>query len=289
MWVEFKEKPYETAFVGELRLLTNMIFAPDQTDENLLGFDVSAFLPWELLPPFFPHMRFRRWRRFWGVSASELNDFGTELNSRLPKFRLNLFIQFKRPQYLVGKKASEWKEWNQPYYRYKLESHQQKLLHKINLISKGRAKAFYAVPAFHLSDDLFRKMQDETIIKSSNIVDASLLNGHTKCTFAEAGNIAKAHSEPTEIRGPVLEELISPNENAQEFSFTKNLKETSKLIKTVLEQDKDSLNTLELGRRAILGGPMSEVYPRAEGSWYDALITIWAFSNGFGIKVCCSG
>ncbi len=289
MWAEFKEKTYETAFVGELRLLTNIIYAPDQTDENLLGFDVSAFLPWEMLPPFLPHMRYRRWKHFIGVSAAEINDLGAEMNSRLPKFRLNLFIQFKRPQYLVGKNASEWKEWNQAYYRYKLESHQQKLLHKINLTSKGRAKAFYAVPAFHLSDDLFNKTLDETIIKSSNIVDASLLEGHSKCTFAEAGNIAMAHSQPTEIRGPVIEELISPNETAPEFSFTRNLKETSNLIKTALEEDIASLNTLELGRRAILGGPMSEVYPRAAGSWYDALITILAFSNGFGVKVCCSG
>jgi hypothetical protein len=52
MWAEFKEKTFETAFVGELRLLTNVIYAPDQCDEALLGFDASAFVPWNFYHQF---------------------------------------------------------------------------------------------------------------------------------------------------------------------------------------------------------------------------------------------
>lgn len=42
MWAEFKEKTFETYFVGELRLLTNILYAPDQLLAS--RFNVDAVL-----------------------------------------------------------------------------------------------------------------------------------------------------------------------------------------------------------------------------------------------------
>jgi hypothetical protein len=100
MKAQFKEKTFETAFVGELRLITKLLFAPDQCDEFYLGFDAAAHIPWEFLPSILPFVRQRRWERLFGISAGEIGNFGSRLNDRLPPFRLNIFIQFKRNEYL---------------------------------------------------------------------------------------------------------------------------------------------------------------------------------------------
>lgn len=293
MWAEFKEKTFETAFVGELRLLTSIIYAPDQRDEYFLGFDASAYIPTELLPPFLPYIRVRARRHLQGISATELNQFGKSLNDRLPPFRLNLFIQFKRPEYLKRKTASEWNFWKRRYFRYGIAKRQQSLLNKIIEVGCGRAVAVYAVPAFHKSDDLFRNQLDNTIIQNTNVLSAAYLTGHSKCTFVEAGNRGIGHSEPQELQSPSLKELIAEKdeESADEsrLPFTRHVKETADTINRLFENDFESRNTLKLAKQAIIGGDLSEDFPRAEGSWFDAVVTMVAFSSAFGIRVCAIG
>lgn len=289
MWAEFKEKTYETAFVGELRQLTNAIYAPDQCDEYFLGFDAAAFVPWKLLPPFLPYVRFRRWSHLVGISATNIDEFGQELNRRLPPFRLNLFLQFKRPEHMVRQSAAEWSLWNRSYFRYWIEERQQRLLDKIVTRGADRAAVVYAVPAFDKSDELFAHQLKNAIIENSNVLSAALLNGHSKCTFIEAGNFGIGHSEPMEIQSPSLQELISEKEGLVAAPFTRHLKDTADLIKALLEDDSAGQKTLELARRAALGGDMREVLPRASGTWLDAILTIVAFSSAFGVRVCAIG
>lgn len=285
MWAEFKEKTYETAFVGELRLMTTELFAPDQHDENFLGFDAAAFLPWDLLDPFLPYMRRRRWHRLIGISASETNEIGKELNRRLPPFKMNLFIQFKRPEYLSRPNATEWEFWDRPYFRYWAEDHQQKLLETLAKKSNGRAAAVYAVPAFFLSDHLFRSQLDGTVIEKSNILNAELLRDHSRCTFAEAGNYGIGHSESENLESPSLDQILSET-SGEELSFTRHLKITADTIKLALEADAAGRETLDLARRAIYGGGLDDLSPRAAGTWIDALLTIVAFNAAFGTRVC---
>jgi len=289
MWAEFKEKTFETAFVGELRLLTKVIYAPDQCDEALLGFDASAFAPWELLPPILPYMRYRRWSRLVGISSDEIREFGEELNSRLPKFRLNLFVQFKRPEFLTRSSASEWSYWERKYFRYTVGEQQQQLLRKIVDVGAGRAAAVYAVPAFYKSDELFTHQLNDAIIDNTNILNAALLSGHSKCTFVEAGNFGVGHSDPEEIRSPSLREIVQSREGTEELPFTQQVKSTADLIKAILEDDDEGRNTLELARQALLDRDFSDEYPRAEGTWFDAIITMIAFSSAFGVRVCALG
>lgn len=289
MWSEFKEKTFETYFVGELRLLTNIIYAPDQCDESLLGFDAAAYVPWEFLPPFLPYMRLRRWPHMIGMSAADIDELGKELNNRLPAFKLNLFIQFKRPEYLVRANATEWSFWNREYFRYSLDTKQHALLKKIDTQSLGRAAVVYAVPAFYKSKDLFQHQLDNAIITNSNVLSAALLDGHSKCTFIEAGNRGIGHSQPSEIRGPTLEDLISPSAELTLAPFTKHVKETANFIKVLFEDDEEGKTILDLARRAIIGRDFAEAYPRATGTWFDAVLTMVAFSSAFGIRVCAVG
>ncbi|MEL7043173.1 MAG: hypothetical protein AAGL90_16765 [Pseudomonadota bacterium] len=286
MWAEFKEKPYETAFVGELRLLTNAIYAPDQCDESFLGFDASAFIPWEDLWPISPHMRWRRWRNLGGVSASEIDDFGKNLNRRLPPFRLNFFVQFKRPQYLTSGNSKEWSTWDQNYFRYAAPTKQQMLLRKIIDKGAGRAIVVYAAAAFHSNQELFTHQANDAIIDNSNIASAAMLDGHTRFSYAQAGNFGVGHSEPENLSSPTLQELLTGDDDSTPRPFTQHIKATAKLINTVVEDDDERRNTLDLARQAILGGSIEDVYPRAASSWFDAAVTMVAFSAAFDVRVC---
>lgn len=288
MNVEFKEKTYETAFVGELRMLTKVIYAPDQYDEGMLGFDASAFIPWPELMPFLPYRRFRRWRHLIGISSAEIKNMGDDLDNSLPPFRLNLFIQFKRPQYLTHSNAKEWSHWNREYFRYKVDANQQKLLQKLQGIASGRAAVVYAAPAIVKTNDLFAHQLNDAVIKNSNIVDAGLLTGHSKCTYADPGNVGMGHSEPEELNSAKLEEILG-NQETEELSFTQHVKGTANVIKALFEDEIDGRETLDLARRVVLGGDLADIYPRAGGTWFDAAVTMAAFSMAFRIRVCAIG
>lgn len=286
MKAQFKEKTFETAFVGELRLLTNELFAPDQCDEFFLGFDAAAHIPWEFLPPILPFMRRRRWGRLFGITASEIGDFGRRLNDRLPPFRLNVFIQFKRNEYLKTRNASEWLHWDAPYFRYKIEARQQRLMAKIADVAQGRAASVYAAAAFHLSDELFNFQANETVIENSNIASAELLTAHKVFSYNSAGYFGLGHSDPEEIRSPSIEEILEQSRESEGIPFTKHLKVTAEFLNEISTIDKETSQTLDFAKKALLGGEISEIYPRAEGSWFDAIVTIAAFNHAFDIRTC---
>ncbi|MBZ0215642.1 MAG: hypothetical protein K8F25_03735 [Fimbriimonadaceae bacterium] len=276
-------------FVGELRLLTNQVFAPDQCDEKFLGFDAAFYLDWGRLFPMLPYVRFRRRPHYVGMPASEIGEFGRELDRRLRPYHLNLFIQFKRPEYLVRSNASEWRFWNDNYFRYRTNEKQQQLLNRIVTKGSGRAAVVYAAPAFHTSNQLYSHTSNEAVIENSNIASAELLNGHSRFSFIKAGNFGTGHSDPIEITSPAMKEIIEVPTDAEGLTFTLHMKNTANFIKQTLEDDLESRETLELARRALLRGDISEVYPGAEGSWLDATITVVAFSTAFGLRFCAIG
>lgn len=289
MWIEFKEKPFETAFVGELRLRTNMLYAPDQCDENFLGFDAVAGVPWEFLPEFFPYVRHRKWRRFSGLSANELSHVGQRLNCRLPPFKMNLFIQFKRPEYLVRRSAGEWAHWKQNYFRCWIDANQQALLSRIASLANGRAASVYASPAFYKKDDFFKHMANNNIVESSNILSAPMLDGHSKYTYCEPGSRGIGHSEPKPIESESLESILSLDERGAELQFTAHLKDSAALIESLFKDDAYGKRTLNLARKAILGADTPDEERWGPESWINALVTIVAFSAAFEIRCCAIG
>lgn len=289
MWAEFKEKPFENAFLAELARHTNIQFSPDQTDEGLLGFDGAFFLPLPKMHLFFPYVRFRRWRHLVGMTASEIDSFGAVLDARLPPFNLNLFVQYKRPEWLKQSNATEWSSWGHPYFRYTIEPKQQGLLEKIANTAAGRAAVIYAAAAFWKSSDLFALGLTNEIISNSNLASAELLSGHQRLTYAAAGSFGIAHSEPENVEGPSLATILAGGESNERLPFTKHMKMTAGLIDRTLGDDSGDYQLLQAARAAMLGGELGDVFPRDQGSWIDALISIAAFTQAFDIRIVAVG
>ena len=289
MWAEFKEKTYETYFLAELARLTNVLYSPDQTDEGALGFDGSFFLPLPIGRIAFPYVRFRRWQRLGGISAAEIDDFGAELNNHLPPFQLNLFVQYKRPEWLHRSNATEWSSWRAPYFRYTIEAKQQGLLEKIVQAAAGRAAVVYAAAAFRLNSELFAHAQVGTVVPHSNISSVEMLVGHERFTYTGSGSYGVAHSEPEAVEGPSLDAILARMEGNEGLPFTKHMKLTAESIQSAIGDDRETRDLWEASRRAILGGDFTEVYPRGRDTWIEAIISIAAFAQAFDIRVSAVG
>lgn len=289
MWAEFKEKTYETYFLSELARQTNILYSPDQNDEGALGFDGSFLLPLPTWRMVFPYARFRRWRRLIGISASEIGDFGAELNSHLPPFRLNLFVQYKRPDWMHRSNATEWSSWNAPYFRYTIEAKQQSLLEKIVEAAADRAAVVYAAAAFRLNSDLFGHALAGTVIPNSNVCSVEMLNAHNRFTYTEPGSYGIAHSQPEAIESPSLNITLARMENNEGLPFTRHMKLTAQSIEGAMGDDREARDLWEASRRAILGGDFTEAYPRGRDTWVEAIISIAAFAQAFDVRVSAVG
>jgi hypothetical protein len=289
MWVEFKEKPFETYFLAELSRRTNILYSPDQTDEGVLGFDGAFFLALPEWREFFPFVRFRRWRRFIGMSASAIDEFGQALNDRLPPFNLNLFVQYKRPEWLGRRNATEWASWTAPYFRYTIEEKQQRLLEKIDRAASGRAAVIYAAAAFRTSDELFAHARSGMVTTHSNLASAARLTGHQRFTYAAPGHFGVAHSEPEDVESPSLDDLLRGAADSESLPFTRQMKAAAELIENALEDDSDARVLWRSAREALLGGEFGDLSPRSRGSWLDAIVSLIAFSHAFDIRIHAIG
>lgn len=289
MWAEFKEKTYESYFLAELARLTNILYSPDQTDEGAFGFDGSFLIPLPTGRIAFPYVRRRRWQRLSGISAAEINDFGERLNSNLPTFRLNLFVQYKRPEWLERSNAAEWWSWGKPYFRYTIEAKQQGLLENIVQAATGRAAVVYAAAAFRLNSELFDHAKVGTVVPNSNISSVEMLNGHERFTYTDPGSFGVAHSEPETIKSPSLDAILARMEDNEGLPFTKHMNLTARSIDGAIGDNQEARGLWEASRRAILGGDFAEFYPRGRDTWVEAIISIAAFAQAFDVRVSAVG
>lgn len=288
MWVQFKEKTYETYFQTELGRLTNVSFAPDQSDEGTLGFDGAFFLEMAILARHFPIMP-RHLPLLAGMTVSDIDSFGRRLNDRLPPFKLNLFVQYKRPEWLSRSNAAEWPSWNEPYFRYSADKKQQGLLEKIAASAHGRAAVVYAAPAFWKATELFQLAQDGLIVERSNIAEVAQLSGHSRFSYKSAGNAGIGHSDPEPVESEPFEAILRRGEELEPLPFTRHLKMLDELIRNSLEKEPDSLALWESARDAILGGPAVDTVSRTRGTWIDAIVSMIAFSQAFDTRISALG
>jgi hypothetical protein len=289
MKAEFKEKTYELQFHAELTKKTNIAYAPDQIDEALLGFDGSFFLghPMRIFP--FPFVRARRRHRLVGIIAKDIQGIGDTLDSRLPPFRLNLFVQYKRPEWLSRRNAGEWSAWNAPYYRYAIDSLQQKRLEAIIDAAGDRAAVIYAAAAFYKNADLFRHMEKSEVIANSNIGSASRMSGHSKFTYSGPGSVGFAHSDPERVESPTLDALLEGGMKNKELPFTQHLLETKRTLQEAVLKKKSEIDPWEAAKRALVGGDINELYTSATDTWLDAAISIAAFRLAFDTSIISIG
>jgi len=289
MWAEFKEKPFETYFLAEMARRTTVLYSPDQTDEGILGFDGAFFVPAPYFHVLLPFNRSRRWQHFIGMTASEIDRFGRALDARLPPFNLNLFVQYKRPEWMQRSSATEWASWNAAYFRYTIDAKQQGLLEKILAAAAGRAAVVYASAAFWANSDLFAHAGSNGIIANSNIASADLLTGHSRFTYTVPGGHGIAHSEPENIEGPSLDGIFARAADNERLPFTKHVKATANLIERGLEEGSADYALWLSAREVILGGDFADAYSSARGTWLDSVVSMAAFSHAFDIRIAAIG
>lgn len=284
MDIEFKERTFEKYFGHELARLTNITFSPDQCDEALLGFDEAFFMPEEWFFRFAPFVRRRRRGRITGIEIEEFNKLGKEIARHMPKFKLNLFVQFKRPAYLTSRGAREWSDWNQSYYRYEITPHQQEALERIDAQSSGRAVTIYASPAFWKSDDLWNHISSNAVVEHSNMASVGKLKDHEHYTYIEPGHLGKAHSETVDIESDPFRQMIDIGfERNGALPLDQHLKKTAAAI-------------IEATSGSDLVAPVFQRVQTAKGfenlkpdSLYDAIAIIGIFSEAFGVRYYAMG
>lgn len=233
---QFEEKTYETYLNFELTH-EKRIFPPGQFFEFDIGIDAAIYSMNPIIWRIFNRRPFPRGERL----RAQLWDFAERAitDDQFPKFRVNLFIQYKRPEFITGYGGSEYKEWNQPYFRYRISSTQQNSLFHLEENISSNSIVAYACAAFWKNDDLYRFQRINQLIQNSNFVQPSNLQGHEVYTFINGGGHGIACTEPTYIRNmdiiQNIDNMIGTGkklENNLEFiySLDKSIMQTMKQI-----------------------------------------------------------
>jgi len=207
MKCEFEEKQYEELLNHELA--GKSFFPVGQVLEYTLGIDAALFTIdrkfWRLWQSgwksFFPIF----WKRGERPNPNLWNNAKRILDDRMfPKFKCNLFIQYKVPEYIYRRNSKEFKKkiWMNPYFRYDIEQNQWDILNRLEQKVAPNALVIYACPAFHKVDDLW-DFRDK-LIQKSNFVQPHILRNHSRYTFAKSGNYGIPCSEPTKIESTDL-------------------------------------------------------------------------------------
>jgi hypothetical protein len=204
---QFEEKQYEQHLNNELLHRKQLLYVPGQVLEGRLGFDAALYSRnrafWRLfdVPPFFPWFD-GLWIASNRPGVQLCREWWSHLDQSLPyfpRFKFNVFVQHKRPEYLTISSANEWSHWNRPYFRFELTPHQQKALEQLESHAQNRAIVVYGSPAFVELAELWSAINDQKLIERSNFCQPSKLSGHHAYTFADPGRIGKAHSDTEDI------------------------------------------------------------------------------------------
>jgi len=278
------EKTFEHHIIGELSQFAQNSYSPDQVAEKGLGFDASFFLPHRFLFGTYPLSGLNQKLNHGGVSFENMNWLGKELNNVLPRFKLNMFFQFKRPIYLTRKSANEWGSWNQRYYSYDIEEKQQETLEKLAAFSKGFAQVLYASYACYDKDQYFHISSEKRVLDITNIVEAEELKNHHKYSYVKAGHEGMAHSSAEEVSGMPIEELLSSRTSNDGQSFTENIKIANKVIGKMLREDRKLNLQTENAKKAIkISRELGSITDRPL-DWFDATLNLIAFNHVTNIR-----
>lgn len=230
---EFEEKTYECMLYEELTI-TKGKFTPGQVLENSLGFDCAMLVNnnkfWKMLG-------YRSNLRGVVLSDFKVGKFGVSKNSIPTKFKYNLFIQAKRPDYLIGpnKKIIKYGI-KQDYYRFYINQNQQQILEKLSkFLGQGKALVVYASPCFHTYNELYNYTIKSEIIDNSNFIKPYKLNGHEQWTYEYPGSKGVACSEPTVINHDDIREIINYEDYINSgFETRENFKEVYLIVKELI-------------------------------------------------------
>lgn len=175
VWAEFEEKEFETlanaAFILDSVSSTRRVrlFSPGQVLEKDLGFDFATRID----------PRSRLYRRLFGatpgagVPAAKISALGISA-SRTTRL-LNVFLQYKRPQYFrKGHRSPVWSR-AQPHLAFQVREQgnsyaQVRALRRLQLDLGALAHVSYACPSVWQKQDLYDSFADGNLLRSTVFV-----------------------------------------------------------------------------------------------------------------------
>lgn len=298
MKIQFEEKQYESQMnmllacqVGIYR--NKSLFSPGQVLEGYIGFDAAMHSCnnrfWKYFYRDWAYL-FYHYSEYWpyGLDLSDLHKFHRvfeEIYEHMPSIKYNVFIQYKKPKYLKKSNAPEYWKWEMPYFRYKLNEKQQKLLEKLSSAVGEMALVIYASPAFITQKEFWENVNNETMIENSNFCKAEELHGHHRYTYIRGGRHGIAFSEPEEISSINLKEEISKLNGLSEGASS-NIeyinKLAAKLDNIILESDSDFS---QYYRSRLKKFKDSEFSRRVDSRLFNSLVKINTFEDITGINI----
>jgi len=204
MLAQFEEKELEGPLNAQLCGGSGLLWSPGQVLEAVVGFDAALMVTdisfWASLGfGHVPHglpVQSSWWPGWPSLLLRPLFMFRTP-----PHFRLNLFLQYKRPEHLErGKEAGHW---NSAYFRFAVTPHQQRALEACARSLGVDGHVAYGSPAFFKRADLFTHTENRTLASNTHFAPAMDLATHSLYTYVSARAPGKAHSEPVEVK-PLL-------------------------------------------------------------------------------------
>lgn len=216
---DFEESEYRGPLYNQLERGNHLVWEPGQVFEKHIGIDRAAYIT----DPY-----------FWGLhglvapmSGVVLLDYDWHYiwkkrlkNKILPDFKLNLFLQVKRPH--AGnrprgkvKKAGIVGD----YWKFEITPHQQVALEQLEKTLNGKSIVCYAAPAFHTQAALYEHTRNQSIVPSSSFPPASALTGHGAWYYDNGGlsGVANPDFVRTEFE-PLQTRIVSLIERAQSRS-----------------------------------------------------------------------
>lgn len=205
---DFEESEFRQPLYNQLVGGGSLVWEPGQVFEKHIGIDWAGYVT----NPY-----------FWRVHKINPTPIGVLLHQLrltylkrtrnkikvLPNFKLNLFIQAKRPY--AGTRPRGGIKRNGisgAFWKFDITPHQQKALERFaNQLNKD-ALVCYAAPAFHTQASLYGHIVKKTIVQNSSFPPVSKLSGHSAWYYDQGGVVGVANPDFERIQMEPIEAQI---------------------------------------------------------------------------------
>lgn len=243
---EFEEGEYRAPLFNQLET-TNLVWEPGQVFEKHIGVDRAIWCAHQHLLALHGHsaaplgvvLPYYDWDYIWSARKRK---------KKLPSFRLNLFVQAKRPHYgRYAPKALKEEGLRSPYWRFDVTPHQQIALENLDANLKGRAIVCYACPAFHKEATLHKWTVEPKMVENSTFPPVSKLVGHAAWNFSEPGTFGVANADPVRIEvSPLREQLgaLLNQRNVRDDAIPEQLADLARAVESAIKSSHDETSFL---------------------------------------------
>lgn len=217
---DFEESEYRGPLYNQLERGNHLVWEPGQVFEKHIGIDRAAYVT----DPY-----------FWGLhglvspmSGVVLLDYDWHYiwkerlkNKILPDFKLNLFLQAKRPHAGTRPRGKVKKAGiTGDYWKFEITSHQQDALERMAANLNGKVVVCYAAPAFHTQAALYEHTKNQSIVQSSSFPPVSDLAGHGAWYYDSGGLSGVANPDFVHMEFESLQTRIA---NLEEHTQSKSV------------------------------------------------------------------